>query len=66
MENTMHTENTKACLNCERTDEVIPLITLTFKGEAKYICAQCLPVLIHKTHQLADKLHGVDLTPPNH
>lgn len=59
------TEQEKTCINCGRTDAQIPLITLSFKGDAKYICAQCLPVLIHKTHLLADKLPGVDLTPPS-
>ncbi len=53
----------KICLNCNRTDEQTPLISLSFKGEAKYICAQCLPTLIHKTHLLADKLPGIDVTP---
>ena len=59
----MNTENKKVCLNCERTDAVIPLLHLTFKNETKYICPQCLPTLIHKTHLLADKLPGADLTP---
>ncbi|MBI5351570.1 MAG: hypothetical protein HZB50_02915 [Chloroflexi bacterium] len=54
----------KTCLNCNRTDAQIPLITFTFKGEEQYICPQCLPVLIHKTQQLADKLPGVETTPP--
>jgi hypothetical protein len=53
----------KVCLNCNRTDEQIPLLTISFKSEAKYICPQCLPVLIHKTHLLADKLPGIDVTP---
>lgn len=44
------------CLNCKRTDEQVPLLSLAFKGEEKYICPQCLPILIHKPHQLADKL----------
>ena len=56
--------NEKTCLNCNRTEAQIPLITLTFKGEAKYICAQCLPVLIHKTQNLLDKLPGMDVVPP--
>ncbi len=59
----MNEQNEKTCLNCNRTDIQIPLITLTFKGDAKYICAQCLPVLIHKTHLLADKLPGVEIAP---
>jgi hypothetical protein len=42
-------------------------VHLTFKGEAKHICAQCFPTLIHKIHLLADKLPGVEIAPPaNH
>ena len=57
----MNEQKEKTCINCERTDVQIPLITLTFKGDAKYICAQCLPVLIHKTHTLAEKLPGIEI-----
>lgn len=56
--------NEPVCLNCNRTGEQIPLLNLTFKGEAKYICAQCFPILIHKIHLLADKLPGVEIPPP--
>jgi hypothetical protein len=42
----------------------VPLIGISFKGAEKYICPQCLPVLIHKTELLADKLPGVEITPP--
>jgi hypothetical protein len=52
----------KKCLNCEKTEQEIPLLHLTFKGETKHICPQCLPVLIHKPQVLADKLPG--FTPP--
>ena len=51
------------CLNCNRTDEQVPLIGLTFKGEGKHICPQCLPTLIHKIHLLADKVPGVEVPP---
>jgi hypothetical protein len=55
----------KKCLNCGKTDERVPLLSLVFKGEAKYICAQCLPILIHKVHLLEDKLPGVEVPPTN-
>jgi len=61
----MNTEN-KKCLSCERTDEVIPLLQLTFKGETKLICPQCLPTLIHKIHLMADKLPGAEMTSTDH
>lgn len=50
----------KTCLNCERTEQETPLLMLSFKGEAKFICAQCLPTLIHKPHLLVQKLPGFD------
>lgn len=50
----------KTCLNCERTEQETPLLMLSFKGEAKFICAQCLPTLIHKPHLLVEKLPGFD------
>ncbi len=54
-------EQNKVCLNCDRTDQQIPLLHLTFKNETKYICPQCMPVLIHKIHTLAEKLPGVEI-----
>jgi hypothetical protein len=60
----MNEQNEKVCLNCNRTESQIPLVTLTFNGDAKYICPQCLPVLIHKTQNLLDKLPGIDIMPP--
>ncbi len=59
----MNEQNEKICLNCNRTESQIPLLTLSFKGDANYICPQCLPVLIHKTHTLADKLPGMEIVP---
>jgi hypothetical protein len=53
----------KTCLSCGKTDEQVPLLNLTFKGETRYICAQCFPILIHKIHLLADKLPGVEIAP---
>jgi hypothetical protein len=55
----MHT-----CLNCNRTEEQVPLLALTFKGEAKHICPQCLPLLIHKPQVLVEKLPGMEAAPP--
>jgi hypothetical protein len=52
-----------ACFNCKRPETETPLLSLTFNQEPYYICAQCLPILIHKQHQLAGKLPG--FTPPS-
>jgi hypothetical protein len=53
---------TSTCLNCGASDQDRPLVTLTFQGKEVFICPQCLPILIHKPYQLADKLP--DFTPP--
>ncbi len=60
----MTEQTTKTCMNCNRTENQIPLVTLTFKGEEKFICTQCFPIVIHKIHQLADKLPGVEIGSP--
>ena len=44
------------CLNCERTEHQIPLLNLRFSGQEGWVCSQCLPILIHKPHNLIDKL----------
>jgi hypothetical protein len=50
----------KTCLNCNRTEEQVPLVVMQFRGKAIHICPQCLPLLIHKPEKLADKLPGMD------
>jgi hypothetical protein len=57
-----------ACLNCGVSEQERPLLTLTFQNKELYICPQCMPILIHKSHELADKIPGfqpVD-APSNH
>ncbi len=51
---------TLTCLNCSRPETAIPLVALRYKGQQAWICSQCLPVLIHKPQQLADKMAGAD------
>ena len=46
------------CLNCGASEREKPLLTLKFQGKDLYICPQCMPVLIHKSHELADKIPG--------
>ena len=49
------------CLNGGTSEQERPLITLNFQGKEFYLCPQCLPTMIHKPYQLADKLP--DFTP---
>ncbi len=46
------------CLNCGASEQEKPLIPLKFQGKDLYICPQCLPILIHKPYELADKIPG--------
>lgn len=57
---------TQVCVNCGRSDDQIPLLGLTFKGEPLLICPQCLPVLIHQPEKLEGKLPGLDTQPVPH
>jgi hypothetical protein len=35
------------CYICGRTDEEAPIFPIKFRGEDKWVCAKCLPRLIH-------------------
>ena len=59
--------NLQQCLNCERTENEIPLVSLRYAGAQAWICSQCLPTLIHKPQNLAEKLAGADqISPADH
>ncbi len=45
----------QGCFNCDKTDEQVPLIAWRHRGHALSICADCLPLLIHKRDQLMAK-----------
>lgn len=53
------------CLQCEQSEQEVPLIEVNFQGEKYYICPQHLPILIHKPAQLAGKLPGADHLAPS-
>lgn len=50
------------CLNCGISEQERPLIALKFQEKDLFICPQCLPILIHKPYELADKLPGFQPT----
>jgi hypothetical protein len=57
----------KNCIQCEKSEQEVPLLKMTYRGEKVHICPQCLPVLIHKPANLADKLPGLEkIQPPKH
>ncbi len=48
------------CLVCDKSEQEVPLIMLTYKGNELRICPQHMPVLIHNPHQLIGKVDGAD------
>lgn len=58
---------TSTCLSCGTTEMERPLLTLKYQQKELYICPQCLPILIHKPYQLAEKLPDLVLSeiPPD-
>ena len=52
------------CVRCERTEDEVPILKAKFKGEAFAICSACLPVLIHKPHELQARLAGAESIEP--
>jgi hypothetical protein len=48
------------CLNCNRSENEIPLVTLQYQGAQVFICSQCFPMLIHSPAKLAGKLKDAD------
>ncbi len=49
-------QKTHYCLNCQRSENEIPLVNLTYSGRQEWVCSQCLPLLIHHIEKLKDKL----------
>jgi len=35
------------CIYCGINDEYMPLVAIRFKGRRQYVCARCLPKMIH-------------------
>lgn len=55
-------DNTKInyCLNCNASENEMPLINLVYSGKPAYICSKCLPILIHKPEMLIGKIDGAE------
>jgi hypothetical protein len=52
----MSEHTTQVCLNCDRSDNDSPLISLRYRSKDAWICSQCMPQLIHHPELLAEKL----------
>ena len=52
------------CINCEREENIFPLVSITFAQNATWICTQCLPTLIHNPAQLQSKFESMKVENP--
>jgi hypothetical protein len=52
------------CLNCNHSEQEIPLVTLQYQGQQVYICSQCFPTLIHSPAKLAGRIKDADKIQP--
>jgi Zn-finger protein len=57
-------ETIYTCLNCRRSEDQIPLVSMRHSGKQIWICSQCLPVLIHNPQRLVGKLERADQITP--
>ncbi len=48
------------CLNCNASENEMPLVNLVYSGKPAYICSRCLPILIHKPEMLVGKIEGAE------
>ena len=57
----MHT-----CLNCNRSENEMPLIHLQYRGEVLFLCSGCMPILLHSPGKLIGKLPDAEKIQPAH
>lgn len=53
------------CLLCDRGPDVVPLLTLEYRGGEFRICPQHLPVIIHDPGQLVGLIEGAESFQPS-
>ncbi len=56
-------EDNKTCLVCKKTEDEIPLVIMTYKGQEVRICPQHVPLLIHEPHKLAGLIDNAENFP---
>ena len=52
------------CLNCNTSENDIPLVNLVYTGKQAFICSNCLPLLIHHPQKLIGTLDGAENIAP--
>jgi hypothetical protein len=58
------TKKINYCLNCNTSENEIPLVNLVYTGKQAFICSSCLPLLIHHPQKLIGKLEGAEKISP--
>ncbi len=53
-------KSTPSCVLCDKPDTEVPLIQLSYNNKAYYLCAEHMPMLIHKPAALVGKLPGAE------
>ena len=54
----------KTCLNCQKSEQEIPLVSIQYQGQSVYICSQCFPTLIHTPAKLVGRIKDADKIQP--
>ncbi len=53
------------CISCEREENIVPLVSITYSQTPTWICTQCLPTLIHNPDKLQDKFENIKANTPS-
>ncbi len=51
----MNEQPVATCLNCNRSDDQVPLMAWRFQGRPLTVCPDCLPLLIHQREKIMVK-----------
>ena len=52
------------CINCDHSEEDMPLINIQYKGKKIFVCSGCMPILLHSPEKMAGKLTDADKIQP--
>ncbi|MBM4424896.1 MAG: hypothetical protein FJ030_16165 [Chloroflexi bacterium] len=53
-------DESKTCLNCGAGEDETPVVMWRYQGREFWMCAECLPIIIHKREQLMVKWPPTD------
>jgi hypothetical protein len=48
------------CVNCDRSEEEMPLVNIQYKGENIFVCSGCMPILLHSPAKMVGKLQDAE------